>query len=488
MAFFFLSEVVGGGLRASGLAYTAYVIPFFLITSAFFEMSLLPWPTSKIVPVQKVKWEPTLAEALLQAEEEQRPVLISMGMVGEARSQAHLKEIYGNKKLAPFLAQSLNVAAWKFSEEDEKKLPKFGKTSAENHHGNLAGVLGNWVEENELDQIPLPNHIWLGPGGEVILSCPWELSEAEMIWCYEEALHRIHPKTSRANSKGSYPPRRLMIEDTWRVKKDSWGRGLKPQELKDLIGRLSKRPLTAKDARDIGKIMQTVNLDGVKFLDQQMALWGNFGGEAVAPIIDGTLDGIGSISPEIYLDVLERYSEHARAGARASAAAAIEQMGHAAGLSIARKALRDEEDMVALGEWARALGACGRGNKTVARTLAKMAEKHKNPWVRQSAILGLGHVLPEPTAKKFLLRVVQDGQRDDRRAAVLALALGRQVDARELIAEIGKVKVGAEDRGYINQALLVLEGGNLYEIEEQVGEVSGSGIGRPRLFFKNEKD
>ena len=138
--------------------------------------------------------------------------------------------------------------------------------------------------------------------------------------------------------------------------------------------------------------------------------------------------------------------------------------------------------------WVRALGACGRGNKTVARTLAKMAEKHKNPWVRQSAILGLGHVLPEPTAKKFLLRMVQDGQRDDRRAAVLALALGRQVDAREVIAEVGKVKVGAEDRGYIDQALLVLDGGNLYEIEGQVGEVSGSGIGRPRLFFKNEDD
>ena len=71
---------------------------------------------------------------------------------------------------------------------------------------------------------------------------------------------------------------------------------------------------------------------------------------------------------------------------------------------------------------------------------------------------------------------------------MLALALGRQVDARDLIEEVGNIKVSAGDRGYIDQALSVLDGGNLYEIEAQVEDVSGSGVGRPRLFFKNEKD
>ena len=130
------------------------------------------------------------------------------------------------------------------------------------------------------------------------------------------------------------------------------------------------------------------------------------------------------------------------------------------------------------------MGACGRGDKSTSKTLVRLAEKEKDDRVRKNAILALGHLLPDEGALEALMAIAEEGEGDDRWAAVLGLALGRATEARELIEGM---KEGEDDEDIlkiIERSLLVLDGGNLYEIQSSFRLISESEIERWRLFFR----
>ena len=68
---------------------------------------------------------------------------------------------------------------------------------------------------------------------------------------------------------------------------------------------------------------------------------------------------------------------------------------------------------------------------------------------------------------------------------VLALALGRCVEARGEIAALAEGELEPESTELVEAALSVLDGGNLYLIEEHVRRVSESELGRGRIFFRS---
>ena len=64
------------------------------------------------------------------------------------------------------------------------------------------------------------------------------------------------------------------------------------------------------------------------------------------------------------------------------------------------------------------------------------------------------------------------------------MALGRATGAREMLAGLKGPTVFGETAEVLERVLEVLDGGNLYLIESAVKRVSGSSIGRQRLFFR----
>ncbi len=246
---------------------------------------------------------------------------------------------------------------------------------------------------------------------------------------------------------------------------------------------MKKRSLTERDRKDIIQIIFTDEEDGVEYLTRQFGLW-ELAGPRIGPIIDGTFVLIGSVSPPKYLESLEHFASHNRASLRARVAVGYEQIGHSDGLAAVKKALKKEKDDEVRAEWVRALGACGRGDKSTSKTLVRLAQKEKNTRVRRNAILALGHVLPEKGALEALMELATEGDGDDRWAAVLALALGRATDARELIAGMNEGEDDEVVLKIIERSLRVLDGGNLYEIQSSFSVISESEIYRGRLFFR----
>ncbi len=432
----------------------------------------------------KLDWTPDVDQALEQAAAESGVLFVSIGFLGDLRSEAIRKEAFSDKAVIAQAQQTINVPAWTWAIGDEKKLPAFGEAEAVDHAANLAYATSNWITVNELGTFAVPQHVWLDAEGQVLLSVPWELSAAEMSWCFDEALRLAGKQERPAPAKEAHPPRRLLLGAVVSLlEDDEFGRGLTEDELEPTMARLKKGFVTARNREDIARIMFTPDEDGAKFLEQQIGLW-DFGGPATAGIIDFMYGLIGILAPVEYLELLEAEIESQRASLRAIVAVGYEQIGHPDGLKAVKKGLRAEDEEEVRPEWVRALGACARGDKSVAKQLIKLAEKDDNARVQINAILALGHVLPQADARDWLADQASRASGERQRAAVLALALGRERSAIDtLMALQSKVKL-ADTVAAVDAALRVLEGANLFELEDAVRAIDGSDYARPRLYYR----
>lgn len=456
--------------------------PAFTLLAAALALSAHS-PQPVVVEARAIEWASDVEAALERAKSEGRVVLLAVGEVGEGRSERHVDKLYGSRKLRAYLEGSVNIAAWSFRYEDEDDLPRFGDCTPRDHRDLMGAMKERWLRPNPDGVVALPQHLWLSPEGAVLLSCPWEIDLEEFAWCFDEALRRAGVEERPDPLDGAHPPRRLLLGEVLRVDKDDpLGRGLRLDELDPLLANMKRRTLTAEDGSDIRRIIFTDEPDGVEYLTEQFALW-DVVGPSLGSIVDGTIHYVGLSAPVSFMPAIEQFADHPRASLRAQVAVGYEQFGHPDGLSTVKKALKAEKDDDVRAEWVRALGACGRGERTVGRTLARMAEKDDDERVRANAILALGHVLPEKGALEFLLEQVEEGGGEARQAAVLALALGRAQEARPALAKLAGSDADEDTLGFVGKALAVLDGGNLIELRDGFTQVSRSEIDRWRLFY-----
>ena len=441
---------------------------------------------SPLLAQNKLDWVPDADAAFEAATEGGAVIFVSIGFVGEARSEAIRKKVFADKAVIAQAARTINVPAWTWAIGDEKKLPDFGKAEALDHSANLARATSEWISVNELGTFATPQHLWLNGQGEVLLSVPWEVDADEMSWCFDEALRLAGVEDRPAPTKNAQPPRRLLLGAVASLMdEDDLGRGLTEDELEPTMERLKRGFVTARNREDIGRILFTADEDGAKFLEQQFGLW-DFGGPATSGIIDFMYGLIGLVAPVEYLELLKAEAESSRASLRAMVAVSYEQIGHPDGLKVVKKGLKSEKDETVRPEWVRALGACATRDKSVAKQLIKLAEKDDNPLVQLNAVLALGHVLPQADAKSWLLDTAQQAAGETQQAAVLALALGRERSVIDALKQL-REKVKLDDTvAALEAAVKVLEGANLFELETAVRAIDGSDLPRPRLFYRPE--
>ena len=433
--------------------------------------------------VDKTEWIPQLEDGLERAQADERIVLLALGESGEGRTKRHEEELYSSKAAAPFLALSVNVPAWSFIAKEEKKLPDFGGAEALDHRSNLAAIKERWVTANDKGVVALPQHVWLSSAGEVLLSCPWEMTAEEFTWCSAEALRRAGVEEIPELPEGARPPRRLLLGETFRVTDaDELGRGLEPAELSGVIKKLNKRFVTMRDYGEVLQILFSAEDDAVEYISKQIGVW-DLGGQTRG-IVDGAIGLLGQYSTEGFIEVLEKEAKSDRVNRRAQVAVALEQIGSVEGLKIVKKAWKKEKDDVAKAEWIRALAACGWSDKGTVKTILKVIDKEKSLFVRKSAILAAGYLLPHDDTADVLETLARSGDEGEREAAILALALGRNVASKEMLTGLMESGPGTETVTAVEAALSVLDGGNLHLIDQLVAKVSESEIRRDRVFFR----
>ena len=442
------------------------------------------FPLSAALPQGKIQWTASIDDALIQAQAENRVLFISMGFSGEARSESIRKSAFSNKGLSLQSAITINVPAWTFEPSKERKFAKFGDAEILDHHQNLVECLDRWLEPNNEEAIAWPHHLWIAPNGNLLLSCPWELSAEEFSWCFNEAFRRAKIENPPKMISDAHPPRRLLLGEVFKLPPDDiYGRGLLENELEEMMVSKKKRYLSWADAADIAQIIFTDSQNGVEYIHRQIGTW-EMGGSRTGPIVNGTLGTIGNLSTPVFFELLENFAERSSATTRSQVAVAYEQIGSSKAASKVKKWLKKEKEPRARAEWVRALGACGRGDKSIARSLIKLAEKDKDPRVRINAILALSHVLPEASARTFLIDLAEIETNRKQLAAVLAIGFARDHQSRTVLEKLKKGVPHQALLAHLDAALAVLDGANLYTLEDLFRGLDESPFDRKRIFFR----
>jgi hypothetical protein len=423
---------------------------------------------------------------LEQAAAETRVILLALGTTLEPRSERHLKELYRAKDLRSYLDSSVALAGWQWFPGDRRRVPKLGDYSAQDFVDNLETIRQRWLRPNSNGVVALPQHVWLSPKGELLLSCPYEISAEEFAWCFDRALRLSGIEERPELPKDAHAPRRLLMGEVYQLDdEDELGRGLRTDELTELLDQYKRRQLTPKDETGIRRLLFTDEEQSAKYMAQELALWDLARGERneLGEILEGTIYLIGLVGTPAHLSALEQFTTHRRPSLRIQVAVAYEQLGAEGGLAAVKKALKKEKDEGVRAEWVRALGACGRGNSSVASTLTRMARKEKSERVRVNAILALGYLLPDRKVLESLEEIAATETNDYQVAAILALALGRAEESRALLAELVEKAAAERTREAAAQALAVLDGGNLISLRDSVKEISSGDVDRWRVFF-----
>jgi hypothetical protein len=135
------------------------------------------------------------------------------------------------------------------------------------------------------------------------------------------------------------------------------------------------------------------------------------------------------------------------------------------------------------GSWLRALGSCGFADKAAAQTLIGAARTETQDTLRRSALIGLGYALPSADVHALLLEKLGGDDHGDAVAAACAIAMTRDSSYANAIGKLSETCADPKLKESLTLALSVLDGENLFVLEETVAAVTQDALKRNRVFF-----
>jgi hypothetical protein len=470
-------------------------------------------PAVALLALADIEWEADYELALERAASEGKVVFVAFHGPADARCEEFTKHHYRNRDVVSVAEATINVGAT--TDELERRKHPFVKGLSALENRRLAAALReSLVPANAAGVVATPQHLWLAPGGEVLLSAPFEVEEEELLWCFHEAQRLVDPAAPAA-PPGARPPRRLLYGKGYRPRDgDELARGLTEEELEEAL-QSARSSMTARG----GGGRRMANLMRIAFTDDEAAAeyiglelsnglltWAGNG------LLVQALHLVGVLSPASFWELAEDFVTHDDADVRREAAVVLEQLGHSGGLKVARRGWSKESERFLRGAWLRAIGACARGDKSARKLLLELAREEPEDEARASAIFALGYLDAHPDVHEFLASAVRGERELERSMAACAMALSRERSYVSLLAELigeappavsgdvaqgaGTGDDGAGDTGaappardgsdaVLEDALAVLRGADLARVATHVSRATGAVAMRERVFFQD---
>jgi len=455
--------------------------------------------------VDGVTWEPTYAAATERSKAEGRVLMVAVQLVDEIASERMMDDVYPDAIVAALSTRTVNLGTSNaYQVGDEDFLEYFGAPSVEEARTTDVKVRGEILRPDEDGFVVAPQHVFLAPDGEVLLSVAYEISAAELEWCLVEAILAVDPEAGVEHTSRARAPRRL-------AKGTVGGSTSTPpppsppdaKELAELLRQVDDLEGPELMAA-LERIMTSPDRKALKEIEKRVRLASNRGGGG--PNRRTLLRRIGELSPPAYWEIVGDELDRKEVAVRNEAAVALEQLGAADAESVLVKSIAREDEPSVRKNLARALGASGYDSARARRELVKVAKKDDDALVRVNAVLGIGQLTPHDEARAFLGEVLAEGDERERAAALVAMAWSRdsfwntvlrRLDAQE---EIDKDTAGPLDAKLLdalseviaartgrvtsawNAALAVLDGGPLVDLAPLVRELGSDELARKRLF------
>lgn len=452
-----------------------------------------------------ITWEESFDLALERADKEGKVVFIAVNMDGEAANERAVKSVYTDRAVAALTEHTANVIASADRHSRSGVCKRFGCTSCDAHQEMDMDVRERVLKPDATGAVIAPQHVFLSPAGDVLLSVPYEVSAKELAWCFGEAFERAGVTDAPDVPAGARRPRRLIIGDV------------------ASLGRRNRAPLTKEAVEELIALLRkgtersdrTSNIQHLATADEDAAReyvlsllrsgggrggggrrgrgGGRNGSERERAAL---LRWIGTASPVSYEEVVEPFIGAGTVEARSEAIVALEQLASEDSVKALLGALKKAKDETIEKNLLRAIGACGPEDRKVRSALLKASEDVKNPLARQNALLALGWaesdegvaerlrqaVLPEKFAKKAKIgpdRITEL----EREAAVVAMGISRDEAWTEMLTEIRDDEEEPQElRDAASASLEVIAGGEYRLLRDALMRAGSDEIPRDRLF------
>lgn len=478
--------------------------------------ALLPLVTPRATADAGIVWQKDAEAALARAAAEKRVVFVAVNMDGEAANERLVAKVYTDKAVVALSAHTLNVVA-SASEHvaGDKPCPRFAGLTCLDHRRADTLLRRDVLKADSEGFVVAPQHVFLDANGKVLLSVPYEITSAELTWCFAAALHAADPASTVTAPPGARAPKRLIqggVFDPAAVPGGSV-RPLSHKEIVELIAELRKSGRGQWELEKLRRLLASDDADAREFIALELKSGGGGGGGrggggrgggggAAAAAASGNGDArharivhaIGVLSPASWWEIAADALGSSAETVRAEAAVALEQLCAPEAVKSLTAALQDEKEPAVQKELLRALGTCGASDKNVRTLLLKRVKSEKDELLRLNAIVATGSLAPGDDVAAELERFANTGSAAEQHAALCAIALSRDARYETLLAAKGAVAApaagGAGDKPAANSdlaalattALAIVHGGDLKALREPLQRVCKDTLERERFF------
>ncbi|MCA8978991.1 MAG: HEAT repeat domain-containing protein [Planctomycetes bacterium] len=496
----------------------------FFAAAAASALAALAWSPAPAPRVADIQWRASQEAALEEAKASNRVLFLAVNMDGERANDELANKTYGEKSIVGLSLLTVNLVASAF-EHSSGKCSRFHGITCADHMACDVWARESILQKDEEGFVIAPQHVWLAPTGEVLLSVPYAVTEGELEWCFGTAIAMNDPSAEIMLSSKARAPRRLVKGGV--AKPDTVGPAgagaLTRDEVLALIEEVKRGMNQEQRARAVNRIMTADEPEAIEFVRTELRSGGGNarggggrggggrgggggGGRNSEDRRPAHLRTMGTVSPSSYWEVAVEYVDDSILEVRAEAVVALEMLASPDSVRDLQAALKKEKDDTVRKNILRALGTAGATDKKVHALLEKAVLKEKDEIIRRNATLALGSLAQSPSVDALLTDILQDEERThrERAAAVCAMALTRRSEWLELLrpalraaqaAEAGETPEG-EPEGFVptddllaalQAAVQLLEGGDLSVLKDAVSAAGRDTIPRERWFGRERR-
>ena len=459
----------------------------------------------------RIAWHASSEAALAEAVESKRVVFVAVNMDGERANDELAEKTYRSDKIAKLAEHSINLVASAF-EHGTGTCSRFGTITCADHVQCDIWARENVLQKDAEGYVIAPQHVWLSPTGEVLLSVPYAVTEGELEWCFVTALQENDPELALKMSSKARAPRRLVKGGVASPRGDGSldTTPLTREEVLAMIEEVKRGANQNQRARAVRQIMAADEPEAIDFVRAEMRSGGGGGrkgrGRNAKDQRPAHLRTMSAVSPASYWEIAVEYIDDSLLEVRTEAVVALEMLAAPESVRAIQSAIRKEKEPSVLKNLYRALGTAGAVDKKATNTLLKTAEKDKDELMRRNALLALGSVTRSDKIDDLLRETMADEELDvrERAAAVCAMALSRRDEWLELLRPALRAAEQAaqeavpegEPEGFVpddeflvalRAAVALLEGGDLTVIRDAVEAAGHDEITRERWFGREAR-
>lgn len=435
-------------------------------------------------PGTGIAWQGSFEDCLKRSAAEGTPVFIAINMDGEAANERMVAQVYTDDTIIELADSCLALAAsvsphpaW------DGECARFPGIVCDEHRSVEAHVRRRILKADAGAQIVAPQHLFLGPNGDVVVSVAYEITASELAWCFVTAIRMVDPGSKVRLPSGARAPKRLILNGVADATAGDGGAApLTREEALTLIKAMKTGLMRGGRHKALLRILTVDEPEARDFLEVELRrIPGGRAGGRDDPRAN-LIRQIGVLSPPSYWAVVAEFATSSDDKLRAEAAVALEQLAAPKSLKQVRTALGKEKDPAIAKNWIRALGTTGSGDKRTRKALLKRAAKDKDELLRVNAVVALGSLAPGADVDTMLRMIFTEGQPVERAAAACAMAFTRDPKWIELLEQGAADAPDTPLSDACKAALQVLRRGSLAPLRGPLRQTAKDVIPRKRYF------